>query len=131
MSRYYPLTKMQAKTKKLRQRKAKAQRDRSKWASTHYSRHAPKGLLPPVLLAAQLTDIKSEADRLSAEWLEAYRTKKFVFKGVWRKGDPNEQVLSWMRERMVYINNDHPSGLSGEHDVVLDAIQAECLGGEP
>jgi hypothetical protein len=22
----------------------------------------------------------------------------------------------------------HPSGLSGEHDVVLDAIQAECLG---
>lgn len=24
---------------------------------------------------------------------------------------------------------EHSSGLSGEHDVVLDAIQAECLGG--
>lgn len=27
-------------------------------------------------------------------------------------------------------HSDHPSGLSGEHDVVLDAIQAECLGGD-
>jgi hypothetical protein len=25
---------------------------------------------------------------------------------------------------------EHPSGLSGEHDVVLDAIQQECLGGQ-
>jgi hypothetical protein len=33
------------------------------------------------------------------------------------------------RKSVIFTQVEHPSGLSGEHDVVLDAIQEACLGG--
>ena len=29
--------------------------------------------------------------------------------------------------KLIKLENRHPSGLTGEHDVVLDAIMKECL----
>ena len=82
------MAKSKTKRQQLKQRARKSHRDSLRWQKTGYSRGLPKGLLPPLTLAARVTEDKNMQARLAEAWRAAWVTNSGSGTTTWRRLAP-------------------------------------------
>lgn len=90
--------KSETKRNQLKQRARKAHRDGLRWQRTGFSRGVPKGLLPPLTIAARVSKDGVLCSRLADAWRDAWMQGKFQF-GYHDQKDPSKAVENWMRQK--------------------------------
>jgi len=97
--------KSETKRKQLQQRARKAHRDRLRWQKTGFSRGVPKGLLPPLTIAARISKDGVLCSQLADAWRDAWMRGKFQF-GYRDMSSPDKAVEAWMRQKAAEWNQN-------------------------